>query len=380
MSLTSVPRSDPALLDALRADLTEAEYTVPAVEELLGPLASAALHREEPLPALRATAGPGDPTTARVAALVRLFVLGAEVPRRAVEAAFPRLGADGVARLGLVEVAGAQDGDAVRAVVDLRPYEAADAAGTVDWWLASDLGELATGRALHTDHVLGVGGASTTLAQVTVRDPRDRVLDLGTGCGIQALHASRHARQVVGTDISVRALAFARFNASLAGLSAERLELRAGSMLEPVAGELFDLVVSNPPFVITPRAAGVPEYDYRDGGLAGDAIVRELVTGVGRVLAPGGVALLSKGKRKTPLLITLADQKIASVPWYTRLLLKYVLGQADQIFAMDTYEAQSVLTVSKRTALIKSIGRGDAFANQIRFAYANFLRKRIKKV
>lgn len=91
-------------------------------------------------------------------------------------------------------------------------------------------------------------------------------------------------------------------------------------------------------------------------------------------------ALLSKGKRKTPLLITLADQKIASVPWYTRLLLKYVLGQADQIFAMDTYEAQSVLTVSKRTALIKSIGRGDAFANQIRFAYANFLRKRIKKV
>ncbi len=288
VSLTRVPHAEPALLDALRADLTEARFTVPAVEELLGPLASTALHREEPLPALRATAA----SSARIAALVRLFVLGARVPHRAVEAAFPRLGTDGARALGLVEVAGPQDDDAVRAVVDLRPYEAADAAGTVDWWFASDLGELATGRALHTDHVLGVGGASTTLAQVTVRDPRDRVLDLGTGCGIQALHASRHARQVVGTDISARALAFARFNASLAGLSAERLELRAGSMLQPVTGERFDLVVSNPPFVITPRAAGVPEYEYRDGGRAGDAIVRELVTGVGRVLAPGGVAQL----------------------------------------------------------------------------------------
>jgi hypothetical protein len=121
------------------------------------------------------------------------------------------------------------------------------------------------------------------------------VLDLGTGCGIQALHASRHAATVVGTDISRRALAFARFNAELAGLAPDRFELRAGSMLEPVRGageELFDLVVSNPPFVITPRVAGVPAYEYRDGGRAGDAIVRELVTGVGAVLAPGGVAQL----------------------------------------------------------------------------------------
>ena len=68
--------------------------------------------------------------------------------------------------------------------------------------------------------MLGVGGASTTLAQVTVRDERDHVLDLGTGCGIQALHASRHSRRVVGTDISRRALAFARFNAALAGVDA----------------------------------------------------------------------------------------------------------------------------------------------------------------
>ncbi|GAA2722025.1 DUF7059 domain-containing protein [Cellulomonas aerilata] len=314
-----VPRTDPRLLDDLRADLHDAGYTVAGVEDLLGPVASAALHREEPVPALRVTAaaldraarGPAAPhpstasaaphptaasaaldATTASAALVRLFVLGADVPRATAEAAFGRLGVDGAARLGLVTTAGSGRDDAVRAAVDLRPYEAVDAAGTVDWWLASDLGELATGRALRTDHVLGVGGASTTLAQVTVRDRRGRVLDLGTGCGIQAMHAARHSDAVVGTDISARALAFARFNAALAGLGEDRVELRHGSMLDPVAGRRFDLVVSNPPFVITPRAAGVPAYEYRDGGRSGDAVVRDLVTGVGEVLAPGGVAQL----------------------------------------------------------------------------------------
>lgn len=281
--------TDPALLDALRTDLASAGYTVAGIEDLLGPVASAALHREEPVPALRVTASADDEP---LAALVRLFVLGVDVPRRAVGRALDHLGVDGAATLGLLRAAGAAADDPVRAAVDLRPLSAQDAAGPVDWWLASDLGELATGHALRTDHVLGVGGASTTLAQVTVRDPRDSVLDLGTGCGIQALHASRHARAVVGTDISARALGFARFNAALAGLGPERVELRRGSMLEPVAGRRFDLVVSNPPFVITPRAPGVPAYEYRDGGRAGDAVVRDLVTGVADVLEPGGVAQL----------------------------------------------------------------------------------------
>lgn len=284
--------ADPGLLDALRSDLAAAGFTVPGVEDLLGPLAAAALHREEPVPALLVTGSPRAAADPR-AALVRAFVLGLPVAGDRLAAALPTLGVAGARRLGLVTAAGEGTDDAVRALVDLRPYEAEDVAGTVDWWIASDLGELATGGALRTDHVLGVGGASTTLAQVTVREPRGRTLDLGTGCGIQALHASRHSGAVVGTDISARALAFARFNATLAGLAPGALDLRLGSMLEPVAGEQFDLVVSNPPFVITPRAAaGVPTYEYRDGGRTGDAIVSELITSVGDVLAPGGVAQL----------------------------------------------------------------------------------------
>ncbi len=285
---------DPDLLAPLRDDLATAGYTVAGVDELLGPLASAALHREEAVPALRATSRSAPAGTDPRSTLARLFVLGRPVTRRALEAALPRVGVAGAERLGLVVAAGAEPDDPVSAVVDLRPYamsDGPDGSGAVDWWIASDLGELATGRSLRTDHVLGVGGASTTLAQVTVRNPRERVLDLGTGCGIQALHATRHAGTVVGTDISSRALGFARFNAILAGES-HRIDLRLGSMLAPVAGERFDLVVSNPPFVITPRAPGVPAYEYRDGGRAGDAIVEELVTGVGAVLAPGGVAQL----------------------------------------------------------------------------------------
>lgn len=276
---------DRQLVDALRSDLAAAPYTVAAVESLLGPVANGALGREQALPALRVTAQAREP----LAVLTRTFLLGRPTTRALLDTALPSLGTSGAARLGLVETAGADDGDPVRPSLDLRPYGASDAAGELAWWLASDLGELATGRALRTDHVLGVGGASTNLAQLTVRSPRGRALDLGTGCGVQALHASRHCDAVVATDISARALWFAALNAALAGV---RLDLREGSMLEPVAGEQFDLVVSNPPFVITPRVAGVPEYEYRDGGGTGDAVVRGLVADVGRVLAPGGVAQL----------------------------------------------------------------------------------------
>ncbi len=284
------PRTEPGLVEALSSDLRGAGLSVGGVEELLGPLAAQALHRDEVLPALRSLAAQADGGRGPLATLVRLFVLGRPVRRGDLGRALPAVGTDGALRLGLVTAAGQDEQDEVRPLVDLRPYASADAAGEVEWWLASDLGEAVTGTALRRDHVLGVGGASTTLAQATIRTPVGRALDLGTGCGVQALHASRHSRAVVASDISARALDFARFNAALAGVD---LDLRAGSMLEPVAGERFDLVVSNPPFVITPRGAdGDPVYEYRDGGRSGDELVRDLVTGVGAVLAPGGVAQL----------------------------------------------------------------------------------------
>lgn len=282
------PVADPEGIRRLAQDL--GGYTVDGVAALLGPRAHAALGREQALPAVRALeARPGPGAT-----LVATFVLGLPTTRAALDRALPALGTAGAERLGLVTAAGADDVDPVRALVDLRPYAAVDGLGAADWWVVSDLGELATGGPLDPEHVLGVGGASTTLAGFTVRRPVHSVLDLGTGCGVQALHAARHTERVVATDLSARALDFARFtwelNAARGDPTAEvKLDLRQGSMLEPVLGEQFDLVVSNPPFVITPRTGDVPAYVYRDGGLAGDRLVENLVRDVPGVLAPGGV-------------------------------------------------------------------------------------------
>lgn len=80
-------------------------------------------------------------------------------------------------------------------------------------------------------------------------------------------------------------------------------------------------------------------------------------------------------KKTLPLLITIADQRIAHLPWYTRFILKHILGSADQIFTQDVHKSQSLLSLSARTSLVRSVGDGDAFANQIRFAYSVLFEK-----
>jgi methylase of polypeptide subunit release factors len=275
-------RVDLAAVRALRADLDSAGYTVERLSELWGPAAEAALEREDRVPAVRALAGREDPA----AVLARLFILGLDEPAPAVEDALPRLGSDGAAGLGLL----ARTDHRIRAALDLRPYSFLDARGAGQWWIASDLGELATGAALRTDHVLGVGGASVTLSGLLLPGAVDTALDLGTGCGIQALHLAREARHVVATDISRRALELAALNAALNDVTS--IEFRHGSLFEPVAGERFDRIATNPPFVITPRRPGVPEYEYRDGGAVGDDLVAGIVRSVREHLVPGGVAQL----------------------------------------------------------------------------------------
>ena len=180
----------------------------------------------------------------------------------------------------------------VRAAVDLRPHETTDDAGEARWWVASDLGELTTGRELAPDHVLGIGGAGLTLASLTPRAPVATAVDLGCGCGIQTLYLLRHADRVTATDVSERALAFTAFNAALAAVGPDRLELLAGSLLEPVAGRRFDLIVTNPPFVLTPpavREAGLPLMEYRD---AGRPVLPGLVAGLGEHLGVGAAAVM----------------------------------------------------------------------------------------
>ena len=179
----------------------------------------------------------------------------------------------GAAACGLIEPAGP---GAYRAPIELSPTGMP--AGTGPAFIAADLPEAVRGAALPPWHVLGVGGASRTLNALLPPDVCGaHVLDLGTGSGIQALTLAARGARVTATDVSARALAFARFNADLAGLP---VDLRTGSLFEPVTGETFDLIVSNPPFVITPRVAGVPTYEYRDAGAEGDQVVERLVRGL----------------------------------------------------------------------------------------------------
>ena len=298
------PVVTPEQAASLRADLSESGWGVEAVATLLGEAADAALRREIRLPALRSVraALAAGTDSSPVAVLTALFMLGEPVLATVLDAALPRTGAAGAAVIGLVGEP--DEAGYVRARVDLRPHEAVDDAGEIRWWVASDLGELVTGRALAPDHVLGIGGAGLTLAGLTPRTRVRSALDLGCGCGIQTLYLLRHAEHVVATDISERALAFTAFNAALAGVcvmggpdagsggGGGRLELLQGSLLEPVAGRRFDLIASNPPFVLTPpavREAGLPLMEYRD---AGGPVLPVLVAGLREHLEPGAAAVM----------------------------------------------------------------------------------------
>ncbi len=273
MSTTSLPTPDRAA--ELREALLDAGFTADGLLDLLGAPAYAALARSETVPALRATRGPGD---GALASLVRLFLLQQPEPYVHAAGALPVevALADGWLRL---------EGDEVHATVDVRPYGGPDGE---DWFIVSDLGCSVGGAggigSREEGVVLGVGGASTTLAGITVRTSVGSALDVGTGSGIQALHASRHATRVTATDVNPRALGFTRLTLALSG--APEAELLTGSLFEPVGDATYDLIVSNPPFVISPGA----RLTYRDGGMGGDDLCRTLVQEAGARLNPGGYA------------------------------------------------------------------------------------------
>ncbi|WP_104481701.1 class I SAM-dependent methyltransferase [Actinokineospora auranticolor] len=268
-----IPHFSDEFCARLRDTLSAAGYDADGVVAVLGDSAHAALGRGEPEPARRATAG-GSP----VETLIRLFLVGDEQPTALVRRALSGVDLDEAAATGLVRVSG----DTTRAGLDLRPF--GDDLGS--WWVVADLDADQAGAPVGTDHVLGIGHASLSLARATLRRPVGTLLDLGTGCGVQALQATRHAARVTATDLSARCLALASATFRLNGVE---VETARGSWFEPVAGRRFDQVVCNPPFVVGPPRV---DYVYRDSGLAGDDASALVVRGLPDVLAPGGVGQL----------------------------------------------------------------------------------------
>ncbi|MFC7344029.1 DUF7059 domain-containing protein [Saccharopolyspora griseoalba] len=269
-----IPDLSPDRIDRLREAFRAANYDADGVLDLLGPSAHAALGRNEPVPALRATTDAGPLGT-----LVRLFLLGVAEPREEVQVALGELGVDEALDATIVVA----DGDQLRAGLDIRPH----GTGEDSWWVVSDLdSELRGGRTLEPEHVLGVGHASLSLVRATSRRPVGSVLDLGTGCGVQALHAATHARSLTVTDVSERALALAEATFRLNDVEAD---VRGGEWFDPVRGRKFDLIVCNPPFVVGPART---DFTYRDSGLAGDDASALVVRQAPSFLEEGGTAQL----------------------------------------------------------------------------------------
>lgn len=276
---------DDSAIARLREDLLAADYTLDAVSARLGEAALAGLGRNTTVAALRAVGDADDPQ----ADAIRLWLLQRPVPAERLRgwSALPAL-----LEAGLVEQT-----DAIRATVELKPH----GSDRRDGWICSDPTPLdgRVGRP-RSDFVLGASPASTTLTQLVPPRHYPRVLDLGTGCGIQALHLD--ADEVVATDLNPRALDLARISLGLSGVAAD---LRLGSLYEPVAGEQFDLIVTNPPYVISPPTPD--RLVYREGGFDGDGLMRQVVAEAGARLAEDG------------LLIVLGNWAITAEPWQQRL-------------------------------------------------------------
>lgn len=207
---------------------------------------------------------------APLAGLIRVFLFGHDCSRADLESVLSPGGVGALCAHGLMTVSGRDLHPEAR----LTPF-----AGLI---FAHD----PETRAIpEPDHVLGIGPATRTLHALTVRPRLGQALDVGTGCGVQALCLAQHADRVIATDVNRRALWFAGLNAALNGI--DNVELRVGNLLEPVVDEMFDLVVANPPFVLSPDAAFV----FRDAGQDGN-VSRSLVSAVPSILRPGGFAQL----------------------------------------------------------------------------------------
>lgn len=202
-------------------------------------------------------------------ALVRLFLLGSSIAGDGADV-LPQTFLDLALQSGLIDL----DEGRILPRAIIVPVEHLLFASDAFSMLGGDLsGDFVVPASTH---------AANFLRRLTLREPVDTTLDLGCGCGIQALFAASHSRRVVATDISESALDYTRFNAALNGI--DNVECRAGDRLAPVADETFDLIVSNPPFVPGPAR----QFVYRDSDLDLDDFCRHLVADGSRFLNDGG--------------------------------------------------------------------------------------------
>jgi methylase of polypeptide subunit release factors len=257
------PVSDRAAANVLGQALRRAGYSEDAVLDLLGDEAYSGERDDLPVFERRL------PTTP-LASVVRGFFLHQPVPKGDVERALGKRALAALEATALAEV-----GD------DVVPRGRILPVGKL--LIASD--DYPPGEE-PPDYVAAYTPTSQICESLTPRRRVARAVDVGTGSGVQALFAAQHARQVVATDVNPRALAYTELNAALNGVT--NVECREGSLFEPVAGEKFDLITSNAPYVVSPER----RWAYRDAGLEADEFSAQLIRMAAAHLAEGGFATM----------------------------------------------------------------------------------------
>jgi SAM-dependent methyltransferase len=126
---------------------------------------------------------------------------------------------------------------------------------------------------------------SIPLLRVVPRTPVGAVLDLCSGTAIFGLALSKHAHNVVASDITERAMHFGSFNRLLNGC--DNVQVVKGDLYDAVAGQTFDRIVAHAPYMPT-FAENSDVQTWRDGGLSGEEIITRIIQSLPQYLRPGG--------------------------------------------------------------------------------------------
>jgi methylase of polypeptide subunit release factors len=209
------------------------------------------------------------PEASPIHTLIRLFTLGHQIEgdlaMRSLGDAFR-----GLLDIGFLEAGGGW----VRSRYQILP--------TGEGWVACDF--LARLEGDFTDYVMGIGPSSILLASLTP-PTTGRALEVACGVGWLAGTLAQNGQPVVATDLNPRALELGRFSALLSGITG--IDFCYGDGFSPVAGEKFDLIVSNPPYVQSPGGNMI----YREA-TTDDSICARLSREIPSHLAPGGISVM----------------------------------------------------------------------------------------
>lgn len=261
--MSGFPIPDTRAAVSLGSALRDAGYSESGVYELLGEEAFSIDEEDASAEERRLPGG-------RLSTTIRLFFLQRPVAVREAAQALGRGGVEALQTTGLAEI-----GDEVVPRVRILPI--GRLLVTADGYAQGDD---------PSDYVAVYTPTSRLCDSLTPRPRVARALDVGTGSGIHALLAAAHAEHVVATDVNPRALAFTELNAALNRVT--NVECRSGSLFEPAAGETFDLITCNAPYVVSPES----RWAYRDAGFQGDEMSERVVREAAAHLGEGGYATL----------------------------------------------------------------------------------------